>query len=70
MSDNLCWERTMAVTKLYIKRYKLAPIVTVLCNRKFACMNVRAEPFYMHENQSTQILNLSSPGRKDIYFQS
>ena len=28
----------------------------------FACTNVRAEPFYVHENQYTQILNLSSPG--------
>ena len=27
----------------------------------YMSMNVRAEPLYVHENQSTQILNLSSP---------
>ena len=27
----------------------------------FACINVHAEPFDMHENQCTQILNLLSP---------
>ena len=42
------------------------PTVTVLCTRNFgcirnfACTNVHAEPLYVHENQSTQILNLSS----------
>ena len=26
------------------------------------CANVRPEPFYVHENQCTQLLNLLSPG--------
>ena len=37
------------------------PFVTVLWVRNFACTSLRAEPFYVHENQYTQILNLLSP---------
>ena len=39
---------------------KLVPSVTVLATRNFTSPNVRAEPFYVHENQCTQMLNLSS----------
>ena len=49
------------MVKFVIKRIELAPTVTVLCTRNSACTNVRAEPFYGHENQCTQILELSSP---------
>ena len=51
----------MTISKLYIKRCKLTPIVTVLRKRNFGYTNVRAEPFYVHENQCTQILHLLSP---------
>ena len=44
-----------------MKQCKLAPNITVLCTRNFACMNMRAERFYVHKNHCTQILNLSSP---------
>ena len=60
----------MSVSTLYIKRCKLAPTVTFSCTRNFACKNLRAKPFYVHENQCTQILNLSSPevvGQSYIY---
>ena len=36
------------------------PTITVLCTHNFACTNVRTEPFYMHQNQCTQIWNLLS----------
>ena len=51
----------MAISKLLIRRCKLAPTITVLCTRNLAYTNVRAEPFCVHENQCTQISNLSSP---------
>ena len=51
----------MSISTLLIKRCKLAPTVIVLYTRNFACINVRAKPFYVHENQCTQILNLWSP---------
>ena len=51
----------MPINKLQIKQCKLAPTVTVLCTYNFACMNVCAEPFYLHENQCMQLLNLLSP---------
>ena len=41
----------MVISKLSITSCKLAPTVTVLCTRNFACTNVRAKPFYVHENQ-------------------
>ena len=44
------------------------PTVTVLCTGNCACMNVHAEPFYVHENQCTQILNLSSPVEPYIHI--
>ena len=44
----------------------LVPTVTVLCTHNFTCMIVRAKPFYAHENQYTQILNLSSPGQVEV----
>ena len=34
--------------------------MTFLCTRDFACTSVRAKPFYVHENQCTQIISLSS----------
>ena len=37
------------------------PAVTVLCTCNFTYMIVRAKPLYMHENQCSRILNLSSP---------
>ena len=40
----------MAISKLEIKRSKLAPTVIVLYTRNFVCTNVCAEPFYVHEN--------------------
>ena len=46
----------------------LAPTVTVLCIRNFTWMIVRAKPFYVHENQCTQILNLSSPVINNIIY--
>ena len=52
----------MSVSTFEIKQCKLAPTVTVLGTHNFACMNVRAKLFYVHENQCTQILYLSSPG--------
>ena len=59
----------MVISKLQIKRCKLAPTVTFSCTRNFACTNVREEPRYVHENQCTQILNLSSPvGYATDYF--
>ena len=54
-------EKTMAISKLYIKNCKLAPTVTVLCTGNIACTTMHAELFYMHKNQCTQILNLLSP---------
>ena len=50
------------------KKYKLAPTATVLYIRSFACMNVRAEPIYVHKNQCTKIPNLSSPGKVKRLF--
>ena len=35
--------------------------MTVLCTHISACTNVHAKPFYVHENQYTQIWNFSSP---------
>ena len=52
----------MAISKLLIKQSNLASIVTVLRTRNSECTNVRADPFFVPENQCTQILNLSSPG--------
>ena len=53
--------KTMSISTLYIKRCKLVPTVTVLTTCNFAFTNVHAEPSYVHENQCTQISNLSSP---------
>ena len=54
-------EKAVSISTFKIKQCKLAHTVTVLCTPNFACTNVRAKPFYVHENQCTQILNLSSP---------
>ena len=54
--------KAMSISTFKIKQCKLAPTVTVLGTHNFACMNVRAKLFYVHENQCTQILYLSSPG--------
>ena len=51
----------MSISTFKIKRSKLAPTVTVLGTYNYACTNVRAKPFYVHENRCTQILNVSSP---------
>ena len=53
--------KKMSISTWKVKRCKLAPTVTALRTRNFACTNVRAKPFYVHENQCTQIPNLSSP---------
>ena len=50
-----------SVSTFKIKQCKLAPTVTVSCTQNFVCMNVCTKLFYMHENQCTWILNLSSP---------
>ena len=42
-------------------RCRLAPKVIVLCICNFACTNVHLKPFYVHENDCMQILNLWSP---------
>ena len=51
----------MAISKLYFKQCKFVPTVTVLCTHNSVWTNVLTVPFYMHEKQYTQILNLSSP---------
>ena len=53
--------KTMSISTLYIKRFKLVSTVTALRTCNFAFTNVHAKPFYVHENQCTQISNLSSP---------
>ena len=53
--------KAVSISTFKIELCKLAPTVTVLFTHNFPCTNVRAEPFYMHENQCTQISNLSSP---------
>ena len=57
-----CIGKAMSISTIKIKQRKLAPTGTVLCTHNFACTNVHTKPFYVHENQCTQILNLSSPG--------
>ena len=37
------------------------PTITTLCTHNFLCKNVHSEPFYVHGNQCTQILNMLSP---------
>ena len=49
----------MPISIFKIKQCKLAPTVTVLCTHK-TCTNVLTKPFYVHQNQCMQILNLSS----------
>ena len=53
--------KAVSMSTFKIKQCKLAPPVTVLCTHNFACTNMHTEPFYVHENQCNQILNLSSP---------
>ena len=53
--------KAVSISMFKIEQCKLAPTVTVLCTHNFACMNMCVKPFYMHENQCTQISNLSSP---------
>ena len=57
--------KAMSISTFKIKQCKLAPTVTVLGTYNYACTNVRAKPFYVHENQCTQILNLSNPALQD-----
>ena len=52
----------MSISTFEIKQCKLVPTVTALCTHNFAWMNVCTKPFYVHKNQCTQILDLSSPG--------
>ena len=56
----------MPMSKFLIKQCKLAATVTVSYTHNFACMNVHAEPFYVHKNQWMQILNLSSPEQQVV----
>ena len=58
--------KTMSLSTWKVKGYKLAPNVTALCTCNFVCTNMHAKPFYVHENQCRQILNLSSPVRMII----
>ena len=53
--------KAVSISTSKIKTCKLTPTVTVLCIHYFASTNVHAKPFYVDENQCTQILNLSSP---------
>ena len=48
--------KTMSISTWKVKRCKLAPTVTALRTCNFACTNVRAKPFYVHENQSSPVL--------------
>ena len=57
----------MSISTWKVNRWKLAPTVTALRTRNFECRNVRAKSFCVHENQCTQILNLSSPDRTMVY---
>ena len=50
----------MLISIWKVKLCKLALSVTAPCSRNFSCTKVRAKPFYVHENQCIQILNLSS----------
>ena len=51
--------------------YKIAPIVTVLCKRNFACTFVHAKPFHMHENQSVHAgIKSVEPCRCPMYFKN
>ena len=54
-------EKAMSISIFKSKQCKLAPTVTALGTDNFAYTNVRAKLFYVHENSSIQILNLSSP---------
>ena len=59
--------KAMSISTIKIKQCKLAPTVTVLCTHNFACTNVHTKPFYVHENECMQILNLSSPVNVPLY---
>ena len=71
--SKICGWQTMTNIKRWqlanCKWCKLAPTITVLCTCSFACTKVRAEPFHVHENQCTQILNLSSPVTWNIFLE-
>ena len=62
--------KAVSISTFKIKQCKLVSTVTVLCTHNFVCTNVRAKPFYVHENQCTQISNLSSPDCPWIVVQS
>ena len=51
----------MSISTFKIKQCKLVPTVNVLYIHNFPCTNMHAKPFYVHENQCMQILNLLSP---------
>ena len=42
--------KAMSISIFKIKQCKLAPTEPVLGTHNFVSMNVRANPFYMHEN--------------------
>ena len=52
--------KAMSISTFKIEQCKLVPTVTVLCTHNYACTNVRAKQFYVHENQCMQISDLSS----------
>ena len=51
----------MSISTFKIKQCKLALTMIVLGTYNFAYTKLRAKPLYIHENQCTQILNLSNP---------
>ena len=59
-------EKAVSVSTFKIEQCKLAPTVTVLSTYNFVCINKRTKPFYVHENQCTQISDLSSPEKSFI----
>ena len=61
--------KVISISTFKIKQCKLVPTVTVLCMHNFACTNMCAKPFYVHENQCTQILNLLSSDKHTVSFQ-
>ena len=60
--------KTMSISTLQIKQCKLVPTATVSYPQNLACANVNVKPFYMHENQCTQILNLLITETKNKTF--
>ena len=51
----------MSISTFKIKQCKLVPTLTVLSTHNFECTNMCTKPLYLHENQCTPILNMSTP---------